>query len=85
MFNLFKKKSTTKVGTAAAFTIEGMHCSSCAMNIDGALEDTDGIISASTSYARAKIQVEYDPLKIDLKKIAKVIQDQGYSATKADE
>ena len=32
--------------------IQGMHCSSCAMNIDFDLEDLDGVKSAKTSYAK---------------------------------
>ncbi len=34
------------------FKIQGMHCTSCAMNIDGELEDTEGIKEAKTNYAK---------------------------------
>ena len=34
--------------------IKGMHCTSCAMNIDGELEDTKGVKEANTSYAKQK-------------------------------
>ena len=32
------------------FTIIGMHCSSCAMSIDGELEDTEGIKAVSYTH-----------------------------------
>ncbi|MFH1187221.1 MAG: heavy-metal-associated domain-containing protein [Candidatus Levyibacteriota bacterium] len=62
------------------FKIKGMHCSSCAMNIDGELEDTEGVGKASTSFAKQTVEVEYDSDKISDKKIAKVIKTAGYEA-----
>ncbi|MBI5530033.1 MAG: heavy-metal-associated domain-containing protein [Candidatus Doudnabacteria bacterium] len=60
--------------------INGMHCSSCSMNIDGELEDTDGVIKADTSYAKAQISVEFDESKISLEKIKGIIKTVGYTA-----
>lgn len=40
--------------------ILNMHCPSCAINIDGELEDLKGVISSSTSYAKSQTTVEYD-------------------------
>ena len=77
MFNLFKKKP---LGQKAILKIKGMHCTSCAMNIDGALEDTDGVLSASTSYAKSQVEVVFDETKVSKEKLQKVIEDQGYSA-----
>lgn len=77
MFPLFKKKIA---GSSTEFSIKGMHCPSCALNIDGALEDTPGIKSASTSYAKARVMVNYDPTSISKETIKKVIQEQGYQA-----
>ena len=75
MFNLFQKKTN---GEKITLKIKGMHCTSCAMNIDGALEDTEGVQSAETSYAQSKVTVNFDPKKIDQEKIAKIIADEGY-------
>lgn len=77
MFPLFKKKT---VGSTTEFAIKGMHCPSCALNIDGALEETPGIKSASTSYAKARVSVNFDPTTISEDTIKKVIQEQGYQA-----
>lgn len=60
------------------FKITGMHCSSCAMNIDGELEDTEGVIEASTSFAKQAVEVKYDPNKVSDKKIIEVVKTAGY-------
>lgn len=77
MFNLFKSK--TSVGEKIVFKLGGMHCTSCAMNIDGALEDTDGVISANTNYAKAQVVIEYNQSKITKEKLVSIIEDQGYT------
>lgn len=60
------------------FKIEGMDCASCCMLVDGALEDLDGVESASTNYARCECEVEFDVEKVNGKKIAKVVEGVGY-------
>lgn len=65
------------------FKINGMHCTSCAMNIDGELEDTEGIKSSSTNYAKQQSEVEFDEDKINSEKIISIINSVGYSATPA--
>lgn len=58
--------------------LSGMHCTSCALNIDGELEDAEGIQSASTSYARQQVEVIFDPEKISIEKIRQIIKNTGY-------
>jgi Cu+-exporting ATPase len=60
--------------------IDGMHCTSCAMNIDGELEDTEGIKSASTNYAKQYTEVEFDEEKLDESMIIEIIKNVGYTA-----
>lgn len=60
--------------------IEGMHCTSCAMNIDFDLEDIDGVKSANTNYAQSMCEVEYEEKKLDEKKIIESIKKTGYTA-----
>lgn len=62
------------------FKITGMHCTSCSMNIDGELEDTDGVTSASTSYAKQQTSVEFDESKLKLDDITLIIKKAGYDA-----
>lgn len=75
MFNFFQKKTN---GEQITLKIKGMHCTSCAMNIDGTLEDADGVLSSETSYAKSKVTVSFDPKKINQEKIAEIIADEGY-------
>lgn len=60
--------------------INGMHCVGCSMNIDGALEDTKGIQSATTKYASSVCDVTYDPKLISKEKIVAIVADAGYAA-----
>lgn len=60
--------------------ITGMHCTACVMNIDGELEDTEGIKSASTSYAKQTSEVEFDPKILTEGKILGIIESLGYKA-----
>ncbi|MFZ5438017.1 MAG: heavy-metal-associated domain-containing protein [Patescibacteria group bacterium] len=77
MLNFFKKNKN-QAGTVATLRINGMHCTSCSMSIDGELEDLTGVNSATTSYAKAETKVEYDSEKVNLEKIKKTIEALGY-------
>ncbi|MBI4130824.1 heavy-metal-associated domain-containing protein, partial [Candidatus Roizmanbacteria bacterium] len=59
--------------------IDGMHCTSCAMDIDGELEDTDGVIESNTNYAKGVTEVKFESEKVDQQKIASIISTLGYS------
>lgn len=60
--------------------ITGMHCSSCAINIDGELEDTDGVQEANTNYTKAETVVTYDDGKITPDKLISIIKTLDYDA-----
>ena len=61
--------------------IIGMHCTSCAMSIDGDIEDyVDGVKSAQTNYAAEVCEVEYDEVKVKIDKIIDQIKETGYQA-----
>jgi len=77
MFRFNKSKPT---GEEIIFKIEGMHCSSCAMIIDGQLEDTEGVLKVSTSYAKSETKVNFDPQKITTKNLIQIINKAGYHA-----
>ncbi len=62
------------------FKITDMHCTSCAFNIDGELEDMDGVKESNTSYARAETEVTFDVGKVKEKQIIDVIKKLGYTA-----
>ncbi len=63
------------------FKISGMHCTSCAMSIDGDLEDLlEGIKSSNTNYAKSETEVEFDEKKVSVEQIVKSIESTGYKA-----
>jgi len=60
-----------------SFRIIGMHCSSCAVSIERALNKLPSV-RASVNFAIEKAFIEFDPSKIDLEKIKETIRDVGY-------
>lgn len=60
--------------------ITGMHCTSCAMNIDGELEDTGKIMSVSTNYTKEITEIKFDTTQISEEKIKDIIKNVGYDA-----
>jgi len=75
MFNFFKKKPQ---GSVVTFKIAGMHCTSCGMNIDGELENHQGVLSASTSYAKATTQIIYNESLVSKNELKNIINGLGY-------
>lgn len=64
--------------------INGMHCISCSMVIDGDLEDTKGVISAKTHYAKQVTEVVFDEGEITVEKIIEIVKKTGYEAALHD-
>ena len=62
------------------FKIGGMHCTSCAMNIDFDLEELNGVKSSKTNYAKQVTEVVFDPQSISIKDIISVISKLNYIA-----
>lgn len=69
-------KNTKKI----ALTINGMHCASCAMNIDFDLEDIPGVIESKTQYAKQQSEVTFDDKKVSIQQICEQIKKTGYNA-----
>jgi copper chaperone CopZ len=59
--------------------VDGMHCSSCSMLIDEALEDLPGVVSSSTSVRKARTEVAYDPDVTSLEVMATTLAELGYT------
>ena len=66
--------------TKTKLKVSGMHCASCAANIDDALEDLEGVKKASTSFARSRTKLEFDETKLDLDTVRSVVGELGYQA-----
>ena len=63
------------------FHIEGLDCASCVIDIDGALEDSGGVQSAKTSFAKGQTEVIFEPEEISEKEIIAIIARTGYSVS----
>jgi Cu+-exporting ATPase len=64
--------------TKHQFKVIGMHCVSCAMMLEGALEDLQGVGSANASYAKSQVLIEYDERQVTLIQLAQAAQSVGY-------
>lgn len=64
------------------FQIEGMHCASCAVNIEHALKLTPGVSSAVVNFALAKASVEHDDA-ISAHAIHGIVEKEGYKVPMA--
>lgn len=58
--------------------ILGMHCASCAVTVEKALKKEKGIFNVNVNFASEKAFVEFDPEKIDVQKVKKIIKETGY-------
>jgi len=66
--------------------IIGMHCASCAMRIEDALEKTPGVKSAGVNFAAEAANIEFDESKTSEAKLATLIESLGYKvASGADD
>ncbi len=63
--------------------ITGMHCGSCAMEIDDGLEELEGVEEAKTSYRKQLTEVTFDESRVDLGRIRRAIGSLGYEASVA--
>jgi len=77
MHNLINMNNNKKT----VLKISGMHCASCAANIENALKKETGITSANVNFASEKLYVEFDAEQTNTDKIKKAIEKSGYSGT----
>ncbi len=66
------------------FVVEGMHCGSCAINIEMILKNQEGVQSAAVSFDDKEAVIEYDNEKTDLPKLAETISPLGYTLRPMD-
>ena len=58
--------------------IAGMHCASCALNIERKLGKLNGMKKANVNFATEKATVEYDENALNEDEIPKLIEKLGY-------
>ena len=77
MFNILKSKPKGEIIT---LKLSGLHCTSCAVNIDLTLEDIPGVFSSKTNYARSVSVIDFDPTKTKPATLIDQITKLGYRA-----
>lgn len=63
----------------SVFTVKGMHCGSCGMLIDDAVEELTGVQSSQTDVRAGSTKVDHDA-SVTPQQIMGAIVDAGYSA-----
>jgi len=58
--------------------VAGMHCASCVLRIEHALEQVDGVARASANLALEQASVEFDPRASSVQDLHRAIQQAGY-------
>lgn len=71
MVNNPKKKAEIK--------ISGMHCASCALNVEKSLQELEGVGEAQVNFGTEKATIEYDPKKLKLQDLEKTVENVGFS------
>lgn len=77
MFSFFRPKSIENT-QILKLALSGLHCSSCAVNIDLTLEDLEGVVNSKTNYAKSNASIDYFPEKTNPEKIIAEIEKLGY-------
>jgi len=73
---------TMKQSKNVTMKLSGLHCVSCAINIDMELEDKKGVIKTNTNYAKSITEIEFSEDIINLEEIINTIESLGYKVEK---
>ena len=58
--------------------VEGMTCASCVARVEKAMGKVEGISDLNVNLATEEVTFSLDPEQVDLKEVAKVVEDSGY-------
>ncbi|MEZ4319930.1 MAG: heavy metal translocating P-type ATPase metal-binding domain-containing protein [Myxococcota bacterium] len=67
-----------------SLVVDGLRCASCTWVVERLLERADGVERATVSYATGRTRVVFDPARTDVRNLAQVIADVGYSPRPLD-
>ena len=68
-----------------AFSVPGMHCSSCVMLLESLEDELRGVERVSASCKAKRMEVEYDPSAATTKDIVEAAKKEGYEAIPLEE
>lgn len=67
--------------TIYTFAVTGMHCASCSMRVDTAIEDLPGVIRSTTTVRSGQAVVDVDNTECGPDQIIAAIASAWYTAT----
>ena len=70
--------------TRLEFAVTGMHCASCGLLIDDAIEELPGVLSARTDMRSERTVVELDDQGASPNQVIAAITGEGYGAVLID-
>ncbi len=62
----------------AEIKVSGMSCASCALNVEKSLNKLEGVEEAHVNIGTEKATVKYDPSKLKLPELEKVVEEAGF-------
>jgi len=62
----------------AELKISGMHCATCAINIEDSIRKLDNVTKAQVNFGTDTAHIEFDPAKVSLTELEKAVKDAGY-------
>lgn len=62
----------------AKIKVSGMHCASCALNIEKSLKNLEGVDQAQVNLNAEEASVEYDPEKLKLSEMENAVKEAGF-------
>jgi Cu+-exporting ATPase len=69
---------TIDEGGRVTLPIEGMHCASCALTIEKALQNLHGVQQASVNFATEKAFIRFDPAFVNIADFEETVNGVGY-------
>lgn len=67
------------IDSLQTYTLNGMHCASCANIIERTLKKVDGVGEVSVNYATESLNISFDGSKTTPERLSKAIEPLGYS------
>jgi Cu+-exporting ATPase len=68
----------------AELKISGMHCATCAINIEESLSKLNDVSKAHVNLGTDTAHIEFDPTKVRLAELEKAVKDAGYGVVNQD-
>lgn len=66
------------------YPLRGMHCASCAANVDRTLSGLQGVTSVQVNFASEKVRVVYDPAALTPAQLAEAVKQIGFELITAE-